>query len=300
MMQQSATRTGMAAGALMLLLASLAAAQGSPYRGGGGMTGDESMIAVPPPAVLKNIEIKQNLGTQLPLDLQFKDENGREVRLGEYFGSRPVVLSLVYYQCPMLCGEVLNGMSSAFNVLKFDLGKDYEVVTVSFDPREGPDLAKAKKARFVKLYNRPGADKSWHFLTGSPESINALAKAVGFQYQWDERTQQFAHAAAIMVATPHGKLAQYLYGVEYAPRDLRLALVEASQDKLGSLVDQVLLYCYHYDPRIGKYGAVISRVLQVAGLLTIVILGGGLLLLTKLEPKSVRSARSGSHRGGQA
>jgi protein SCO1 len=295
MMQYSATRTRIAAGVLMLLLASLAAAQ-SPYRGGGGMTGEAS-IAVPPPAVLKNIEIKQNLGTQLPLDLQFKDENGRDVRLGEYFGSRPVVLSLVYYECPMLCGEVLNGMSSAFNVLKFDLGKDYEVVTVSFDPREGPDLARAKKARYVKLYNRDGAEKSWHFLTGSPESINALAKAVGFQYQWDERTQQFAHAAAIMVVTPHGKLAQYLYGVEYAPKDLRLALVEASQDKLGSVVDQVLLYCYHYDPRTGKYGAVISRILQVAGLLTILVLGGGLLLLTKLEPKQSRRARSGSARG---
>jgi protein SCO1/2 len=255
--------------------------------------------ATPPPTILKNIQINQKLGAQLPLDLQFKDENGRDVRLGQYFGSKPVVLSLVYYQCPMLCGEVLNGMSSSFNVLKFDMGRDYEVVTVSFDPREGPKLAAAKKASFVRLYNRGGADAGWHFLTGSAESINALTKAVGFQYQWDERTQQFAHAAAIMVATPHGKLSQYLYGVEYAPKDLRLALVESSKEQLGNIVDQVLLYCYHYDPRTGKYGAVISRILQVAGLVTILILGGGIVLLTKLEPKSSRTALSGPKRGGQ-
>jgi protein SCO1/2 len=307
MTQKFTVSARFAAGALFLLVASLAAAQ-SLYRGGGGLTG-EPAAAVPPPAVLKNIEIEQKLGSQLPLDLQFRDENGHEVRLAQFFGSRPVVLSLVYYECPMLCGEVLNGMSSAFNVLKFDIGKDYEVVTVSFDPRETPKLAAAKKERYVKLYNRAGAEAGWHFLTGPAESINALAQAVGFHYQWDERTQQFAHAAAIMVATPHGKLAQYLYGVDYAPKDLRLALVEASQDKLGSLVDQVLLYCYHYDPRTGKYGAVISRILQIAGVLTIVILGGGLLLLMKLEPKASRRAvsrsasapgsTSGSQPGGQ-
>ncbi len=294
MKQQSATSIRMAAGALIVLAASLAGAQGSPYRGGGGMSGEPS-IAVPPPAMLKNIQINQKLGAQIPLDLKFRDENGHEVRLGQYFGARPVVLSLVYYQCPMLCGEVLSGMSSAFNVLKFDMGKDYQVVTVSFNPREGPELARAKKAQYVKLYNRPGADAGWHFLTGSPESINALAKAVGFQYQWDERTQQYVHAAAIMVATPHGKLAQYLYGVEYAPRDLRLALVESSKEKLGSVVDAILLYCYRYDPRTGKYGAVISRILQVAGLLTIVILAGGFAAADQAgaQERARPSARSG-------
>ncbi len=204
-----------------------------------------------------------------------------------------MVLSLVYYDCPMLCGEVLNGMSSVFGVLNFQIGKDYEVVTVSFDPREGPDLAAAKKKRFVERYGREGADAGWHFLTGSPASINVLTQAVGFRYQWDERSQQYAHAAAIMVATPQGRLAQYLYGVEYPPKDLRLALVEASHNQLGSVVDQVLLYCYHYDPRTGRYGALITRVVQVAGIITVVILGGGLLLLFKMEPKASR-ARSGA------
>lgn len=302
MTKPSLTRIQIAASALILLASSLAAAQ-SLYRGGGSLT-SEPTVAVPPPSVLKNIEIQQKIGAQLPLDLQFKDESGREVKLGQYFGTRPVVLSLVYYECPMLCGEVLNGMSSSFGILKFDIGKDFDVVTVSFDPREGPELAAAKKSRFVERYNRAGANAGWHFLTGSPESINALAEAIGFRYQWDERTQQFAHAAAIMVATPEGRLAQYLYGVEYPPKDLRFALVEASQNKLGSLVDQVLLYCYHYDPRTGKYGAVITRVMQIAGLVTILILGGGVLLMLKLEPKqrpASGSARNtqGPRRGGQ-
>ncbi len=251
----------------------------------GGIMNDAPQAAVPPPSILKNIEIEQKLGAQLPLNAVFKDETGHDVTLGQYFGSKPVVLNLAYYNCPMLCGEVLNGMASAFGVLKFDVGKDFEVVTVSFDPHETPAMAAAKKKTLVRRYGRAGAEQGWHFLTGSPASIHALTQAVGFDYQWDDRSQQYAHAAAIMVATPEGRLAQYFYGVEYSPKDLRLALVQASQDKLGTLVDKVLLYCYHYDPRTGKYGALITRILQVAGLITIFVLGGGLLLMLKLEPK---------------
>jgi protein SCO1/2 len=288
-----------AVAALVLWTAATAAGQ-SLYQGGGGMTGNGAAMATTSPAVLKNIDIEQKVGAQLPLQLPLVDESGREVHLGEYFKGRPVVLNFVYYECPMLCGQVLSGMSSALRVLTFDIGREFEVVTVSFDPREGPELAAAKKKRFIEQYGRAGADAGWHFLTGSAESIEALAEAAGFRYQWDERTQQFAHAAAIMVVTPEGRLAQYLYGVEYAPKDLRLALVEASQNKLGSMVDRVLLYCYHYDPRTGKYGAVVTRVMQVAGVITIVVLGGGLLLMFKLEPKRRQAESKRPVGGGEA
>ncbi len=241
--------------------------------------------ATPPPAIIQAIQIEQKLNEQVPLDLPFKDEHGKDVRLGDYFGQKPVVLALVYYECPMMCTEVLNGMASAFSVLRFDIGKEFNVVTVSFDPRETPQLAAAKKIAYVRRYNRAGAEQGWHFLTGPAESINALTRAVGFHYEWDAQTQQFAHATAIMVLTPQGRIAQYYYGVEYSVRDLRLGLIEASQNRIGSLVDQVLLYCYHYDPRTGKYGATITRVLRVAGVLTVVVLGGMILLMLKLGPK---------------
>ncbi|MGZ4788951.1 MAG: SCO family protein [Terriglobales bacterium] len=240
----------------------------------------------PPPDVLKKVGIEQRLNQQIPLDLKFRDESGREVKLGDYFGQRPVVLSMVYYECPMLCGEVLNGEASVFSALKFDIGKEFEVVTVSFDPTETPDLARAKKHNFVARYGRPGGDQGWHFLTGDKASIDALTKAVGFNYAWDRDTKQFAHAAAIMVVTPDGRLAQYFYGVEYSPKDLRFGLVQASQNKIGNVVDQVLLYCYHYDPRTGKYGPVISRALSIGGGLTVLILGGFLIIMFRLEPKN--------------
>ena len=251
----------------------------------------------PPSDILKKVGIEQHLNQQLPLDLKFRDESGREVRLADYFGKRPVVLSMVYYECPMLCGEVLNGEASVFSALKFDIGKEYEVVTVSFDPTETPDLARAKKRNFVERYGRPGGDEGWHFLTGDKASIESLTKAVGFNYAWDRDTKQFAHAAAIMVVTPEGKLAQYFYGVEYSPKDLRFGLVQASQNKIGNVVDQVLLYCYHYDPRTGKYGAVISRALSIGGGLTVVILGGFLIIMFRLEPQKTRDARG---HGGNA
>ncbi len=254
--------------------------------------------AMPPPQILNNIEIEQKLNAQVPLDLAFKDENGMAVKLGDYFGKKPVVLALVYYDCPMLCTEVLNGMVSAFSVLKFDIGKEFDVVTVSFDPREKPELARAKKATYLRRYGRPGAEQGWHFLTGEQPAIAALTQAVGFHYQWDPQTQQFAHATALMALTPQGKIAQYYYGVEYSPKDLRLGLVEASQGHIGTMVDQVLLYCYHYDPRTGKYGAIVSRVVQIGGAITVVLLGGFLIAMFKLEPKNGKIAGGRAARTG--
>jgi len=229
---------------------------------GQGMTkGIMSPPASVRPPGLKNVGIEQHLDEQIPTDLAFRDETGKPVRLGDYFGKRPLILNLVYYNCPMLCGEVLSGLESALRVLKFDVGKEFDVLTVSFDPHETPDMATQKKAEFLKRYGRLGAADGWHFLTGPQESIDALTKAAGFQYQYDPKTGQFAHATAIMVLTPEGKIAQYYYGVDYAPKDLRLGLIQASQNKIGNLADQVLLYCYHYDPATGKYGAIITRVL---------------------------------------
>jgi protein SCO1/2 len=234
------------------------------------------------PPGLKNVGIEQHLDDPIPPELVFRDETGKSVRLGDYFGKKPMILNLVYYQCPMLCGEVLSGLESALRVLKFDVGKEFEVLTVSFDPRETPDMATKKKAEFLKRYGRPGAADGWHFLTGPQESIDSLTRAAGFQYQYDPKTGQFAHATAIMVLTPEGKIAQYYYGVEYAPKDLRLGLIQASQNKIGNLADQVLLYCYHYDPNTGKYGAIITRVLQLSGLATILVLGIFMTALIRL------------------
>src|ERR1700732_2779182 len=230
------------------------------------------------PPGLQNVGIEQHLEEQIP-NLTFRDETGRAVRLGDYFGKRPMILNLVYYQCPMLCGEVLSGLESALRVLKFDVGKEFDVLTVSFDPRENPEMATKKKAEFLKRYGRPGAEAGWHFLTGPQESIDALTNAAGFQYQYDPKSGQFAHATAIAILTPEGKIAQYYYGVEFAPKDLRLGLIQASKNKIGTVVDQVLLYCYHYDPDTGKYGAIISRVLQLAAGATVLILGTFLVVM---------------------
>ena len=234
------------------------------------------------PPGLKNVGIEQHLDEQIPPALEFRDETGKPVRLGDYFGKKPMILNLVYYNCPMLCGEVLSGLESALRVLKFDVGKEFDVLTVSFDPRENPEMATKRKAEFLKRYGRPGAAGGWHFLTGPQDSIDALTKAAAFQYQYDPKTGQFAHATAIMVLTPEGKIAQYYYGVEYAPKDLRLGLIQASQNKIGNLADQVLLYCYHYDPTTGKYGAIIARVLQLSGLATVLGLGTLMIVLIRL------------------
>ena len=239
------------------------------------------------PPGLKNVGIEQHLNQQIPPALAFRDETGKSVQLGDYFGKKPMILNLVYYQCPMLCGEVLSGLESALRVLKFDVGKEFDVLTVSFDPKETPEMATAKKAEYLRRYGRPSAAAGWHFLTGPAASIDALTKAAGFQYQYDSKTGQFAHATAIMVLTPEGKIAQYYYGVEFAPKDLRLGLIQASQNKIGTVVDQVLLYCYHYDPDTGKYGAIISRVLQLAAGATVLILGTFLVVMFRMSPTKV-------------
>ena len=220
------------------------------------------------PKALQEVGIDQKLNGQLPLDLVFRNESGEPVKLGSYFGKKPVILSFVYYECPMLCTQVLNGMVSAFKVLSFKAGTEFDVVTVSFDPREGPALASAKKKTYLGYLpeaKRTTAPDGWHFLTGDEESIRRLTEAAGFRYHFDEGTNQFAHASAIMVATPQGKLARYFYGIEYSPKDLRLGLVEASQNKIGSPMDQLLLYCYHYDPATGKYGAVVMNMVRIGG-----------------------------------
>ena len=228
------------------------------------------------PAPLRQVAIEQKLNQQVPLDLVFRDEEGKERKLGEFFGQKPVILSLVYYDCPMLCTQVLNGLVGSMKALKFNAGREYEVVTVSFDPREGPQLAREKKEGYLRRYGREGAGAGWHFLTGDQASIDALTDAVGFRYAWDEETKQFAHASAIMILTPEGKLSRYFYGIDYAPKDVRLGLVEASNNRIGSPVDQILLYCFHYDPRTGKYGFAIMNTLRAAGVAT--FLGLGLLI----------------------
>jgi protein SCO1 len=245
------------------------------------------MGPVPPPpreatpGVLQQVGFDQKLGDRLPLDLVFKDESGRDVKLGDYFGSKPVVLSLVYYKCPMLCTISLNGLAAALEVLSFVPGQEFNVLTVSFDPREGPVLAAAKKKAYMARYKRSEAEKGWHFLTGSRQSVDALTRAVGFRYAWDEATKQFAHPAGVVVATPEGRLSHYLFGVEYSPKDLRLALVDSAGGRIGNPIDTVLLYCYTYDPQRGGYSASIINLVRLGALATLVALGGFILTTTR-------------------
>ena len=240
------------------------------------------------PQILSSVGIDQHLGSQVPDELVFHDETGKTVKLGDYFGKRPLILTLVYYQCPMLCTQVLNGLTSSLNVLKFDVGKEYDVLTVSIDPRETPEMARAKKDVYLSRYRRPTAAAGWHFLTGDQQSIAKLASSVGFRYAFDQRTDQFAHASGIMVLTPQGKVAQYYYGIEYSPKDLRLALIDASQHKIGNIVDEVMLFCYHYDPTTGRYNAATITAVRIAGILTVVLLGGFIFLSVRRETREHR------------
>ncbi len=233
--------------------------------------------------VYKDVGLDQKLDSQIPPELAFTDDEGKPVTLGSYFGSRPLVLSLVYYRCPMLCTQVLNGMVDGFKGIGFTPGKEFTALTVSIDPRETPALAAQKKGNYLQMYGRPDANGGWHFLTGDETSIRRLADAVGFRYLYDSTTGQFAHAAGIMVITPGGRVSRYLYGIEYAPSDLRLALVDASQEKIGSVVDKLLLLCYHYDPMTGKYGLVIANVFRIAGGLMVLLLAGGILYMLRRE-----------------
>lgn len=242
--------------------------------------------------ILKDIGIDQHLDEQIPLDLPFKDEFGQTVHLKDYFGEKPVILSLVYYDCPMLCTMILNGLLASLNPMNIDIGKDFEVVTVSFNPAEGPELAMRKKRSYVEQYDRSGAKNGWHFLTGDAASIKALTNAVGFRYRYDEEHKQFVHASGIMVLTPEGKLAKYFYGIEYPSRDLKLGLIEASKSKIGSFSDQVLLFCYHYDPTTGKYGLAIMNVLRVLGTLTIVLLGGFMFIMLRKDHREKKQSNN--------
>lgn len=225
------------------------------------------------PAILQKVGISQSLGAQIPPDLEFRDENGKAVRLGDFFGKKPVVLSLVYFDCPALCTEVLNGELRSLRSISLDLGKDFEAVTVSFEQKDTPALAKAKRDVYLGQYNRAGSTDHWHFLTGNQPSIDALTKTVGFQYAYDSAIRQYAHAAAIMVLTPDGRIDRYFYGVVYPARDVRLGLVDASQGKIGTPTDHAMLYCYQYDPMTGKYGVAVINVLRIAGGLTVLALG---------------------------
>jgi len=240
------------------------------------------------PAMIRGVGIDQNLNAQIPLELMFKDETGQAVRLGQYFRQKPVVLALVYYECPMLCDMVLNGLTHTMEQISLNIGSDFDVVTVSFNPKETWQLAAAKKANYVEKYKRKGAAQGWHFLTGDEDSIKKVADTAGFHYKYDPITKQFAHASGIMVLTPEGKIARYFYGIEYKPRDFRLGLVEASQNKIGDLADQVLLFCYHYDPMTGKYGAIIQNVTKVLGSATVLALGALVFVLIKRGTDSER------------
>jgi protein SCO1/2 len=240
------------------------------------------------PAQLKDVGIDQRLNEQIPLDLVLHDEAGRPVKLREYFNGKPVILTLVYYDCPMLCTQVLNGLESSLSLLTFDIGKQFNVVTVSFNPKETSALAAEKKRVYLDAYNRPGAAEGWHFLTGDEAPIQELCSAAGFRYKYDPNTNLYAHASGIMVLTPEGKISRYFYGIEYPPTDLRLGLVEASANKVGSPVDQVLLFCYHYDPVRGKYTVLTMNLIRTGGAVTLAVIAGFLLVLRRLNKKRER------------
>jgi len=259
----------------LVILASSAAAQMN--------SGMMSPPANTRPPRLENVGIEQHLDAQVAPDLIFRDDTGKTVKLGDYFGRKPMILNLVYYNCTMLCGEALAGLSSAMRLVKFDVGNQFDVITVSFDPRETTEMAAAKKKDYVGRYGRANAAAGWHFLTGQADSINALTKTVGFQYRYDAKSNQYAHATAIMVLTPEGRISRYFYGVDFPPKDLRMGLVEASQGKIGNAVDAVLLYCYHYDPQTGKYGAMVANILRLAAAATVLLLGGLLFILWRLD-----------------
>jgi protein SCO1 len=244
------------------------------------------------PELLKDVGVDQKLNDEIPLDLTFRDEHGQTVALAQYFGSKPVILTLAYYNCPMLCTQVLNGLDRSLKLIPMDIGKDFNVITVSIDPTERPVLAEAKQAMYTGMYGRPGAAAGWHFLTGDEPQIKALAQAVGFRYAYDSESKQFAHASVVMVLTPEGRLSRYFYGIQYPERDLRLGLVEASQGKISSPVDAILLFCYHYDPHTGRYGLLISRVIQLAGGLTVLIGGIFLFFLFRGEHYTLPGGRA--------
>lgn len=286
------SRTAAAALALaagLVLALPTASAQVSPY--GEKQMGEPASDQLP--TVLKKAAIAQNLNTQIPLDGQFVDETGKTVRMGDYFGKRPAILSLVYYNCPMLCSEELDGLVSSLRMVKFKPGRDFDVIVVSIDPSETPELAAQKKAFYLKRYGHPETAVGWHFLTGGQAAISALAAATGFGYVRvpgpDGKMTQFAHASAIQLLTPEGRISQYYLGVEYSPNDLQLGLVEASDHKIGSPVDNILTYCYHYDPMLNRHSLIIARIVQLGCLVTLLCLGGFMIVMFRRDRKRAKT-----------
>jgi protein SCO1 len=247
-------------------------------------------LSPPPP---KNVGFDQNIGRTVPLDATFRDETGKTVRLGDYFADKPVVLSLAYFACPMLCSLSMQGLSGSLKGINLDAGRDFELITISFDPRETSAMARAKKDTAIQRYGRPGAALGWHFLTGDEAAIQQVTSTVGFRYEWDASIQEYAHPTGIVVLTPDGKVARYLFGVEYAPKDLRLSLVEASHGNLGTVVDQLLLLCYHYDPKAGRYGRVAIGAMRAGGALTLLSLGALVVVMTRKEKRARKKTARG-------
>lgn len=270
----------LAAGTLMAALATATTHAQS------GLQERPGMTSTAVPRALEQVSFEQRLNERLPLELPFRDETGRTVTLNEYFGKRPVVLAFVYYECPMLCTQVLNGLTSTLTAMNERIGQEFDVVTVSFDPRETPVLAAAKKKAYIDRYGRDGAAAGWHFLTGDESSITALTKAAGFNYQWDEQSQQFAHASGIVVLTPDGRLSRYFFGIEYAPRDVKFALLESSEGRIGTLADRLLLYCYHYDPASGSYAFVALNAVRLGGAVTLVVMVSFMTVAIRREKRT--------------
>lgn len=277
------------AAAAVIFIAAPAAAQmtGTPTPGYLSAPGVSSSSM---PTALREIGFDQNIDQKLPLDATFRDESGQTVTLGSYYGKRPVLLAFIYYECPMLCTQVLNAMTATISTMSLTAGKDFELVLVGIDPRETPAQAAAKKTEYLRRYKREGAEAGWHFLTGEDTEIKRVANAAGFRYAWDEQTQQYAHPTGIIVTTTDGRLARYLFGIEYGPRDLNLSLVEASEGKVGSFADQLLLYCYHYDPMTGRYGLYVMRTLRVAGVATVLLIGTFIVVMVRREKSQQNAA----------
>jgi protein SCO1/2 len=269
----------------LLIVSSVACAQTIPDNAG------KSSAGLPP--MLLNVGFEPPLNGQIPLDLAFRDEAGRDVRLGDYFGQKkPVLLALVYYGCPMLCNQVEQGVVGSLKMLSFNAGQEYDVVFVSFDQRESPDMAAQKRQSALAHYGRPETVAGWHFLTGSKESIESITKAANFRYSFDAKSGIFAHASGIMLLTPDGHISRYFYGVEYPSRDVRLGLVDASAGKIGNPIDHLLLYCFQYDPSAARYSTTILRIVRLAGIATIVALGAGILIFRRRDVDAALSRRS--------
>jgi protein SCO1/2 len=269
---------------------SSARAQQQPGLPGSIMGHQTGIVASNVPPQFKDVTFAQRLNEKLPLDATFKDETGRTVMLGDYFGRKPVVLAFVYYQCPMLCSQTLNGISSALKVVPFTPGRDFEVILVSFDPRDTPEAANAKKRAHLAHWSAPETAEGWHFLTGDEATIRRVTSAAGFTYQWDEPTGQFAHVSGVLTLTPDGRLSRYFYGVEYSPRELRMALVESGEGRIGSAIEELFLYCFHYDPASGRYGVVVMNLVRLGGLLTVALMLGFVVVMRRREARAPRSA----------